>query len=128
MTKYVIGPDVAIRLARDEAVIRGEHQILAPEAARADQRARFTGRLSNQSAQDSIVPIRSNPAEGQGSRPRRALMSFSSAASTACRVCSPSPTGPPRMMKPSSMSPSMNAACSTQPCWSRIWRGSQPGP
>jgi predicted nucleic acid-binding protein len=30
MTKYVIGPDVAIRLARDEAVIRGEHQILAP--------------------------------------------------------------------------------------------------
>jgi predicted nucleic acid-binding protein len=30
MTKYVIGPDVAIRLARDEAVIRDEHQILAP--------------------------------------------------------------------------------------------------
>ena len=29
MTKYVIGPDVAIHLAHDEAVIRGEHQILA---------------------------------------------------------------------------------------------------
>src|SRR6266581_6187992 len=30
MTRYVIGPDVAIRLAHDQAVIRGEHQILAP--------------------------------------------------------------------------------------------------
>ena len=32
MTRYVIGPDVAIRLAHDQAVdmIRGGHQILAP--------------------------------------------------------------------------------------------------
>jgi predicted nucleic acid-binding protein len=30
----VIGPDVGIRLARDEAVIRGEHQILAPTLLR----------------------------------------------------------------------------------------------
>jgi len=30
MTKYVIGPDVALRLAHDEAVIPDEHQILAP--------------------------------------------------------------------------------------------------
>ena len=30
MTRYVIGPDVAIRLAEDQAVIRSEHQILAP--------------------------------------------------------------------------------------------------
>ncbi len=30
MTRYVIGPDVALQLARDQAVIRGEHQILAP--------------------------------------------------------------------------------------------------
>jgi predicted nucleic acid-binding protein len=30
MTRYVIGPDVALRLARDEAVILDEHQILAP--------------------------------------------------------------------------------------------------
>ena len=30
MARFVIGPDVAIRLAYDEAVIRGEHQILAP--------------------------------------------------------------------------------------------------
>lgn len=34
MTRYVIGPDVAIRLARDETVIRGEHQILAPAVLR----------------------------------------------------------------------------------------------
>jgi hypothetical protein len=30
MAKYVIGPDAAIQLARDEAVISGEHQLLAP--------------------------------------------------------------------------------------------------
>lgn len=34
MTKYVIGPDVAIRLAREQAVIRDEHQILAPTLLR----------------------------------------------------------------------------------------------
>ncbi len=34
MTRYVIGPDVALQLARDQAVIRGEHQILAPALLR----------------------------------------------------------------------------------------------
>ena len=34
MSRYVIGPDVAIRLAHDEAVIRDEHQILAPTLLR----------------------------------------------------------------------------------------------
>jgi predicted nucleic acid-binding protein len=34
MTRYVIGPDVAIRLAHDEAVVRDEHQILAPTLLR----------------------------------------------------------------------------------------------
>jgi predicted nucleic acid-binding protein len=34
MTRYVIGPDVAIRLARDQAVVRREHQILAPALLR----------------------------------------------------------------------------------------------
>ena len=34
MTKYVIGPDVAIHLAHDETVIRAEHQILAPTLLR----------------------------------------------------------------------------------------------
>ena len=30
MTGYVIGPDVAVRLAGENAVMRGEHQLLAP--------------------------------------------------------------------------------------------------
>jgi predicted nucleic acid-binding protein len=34
MTRYVIGPDVAIRLAREEAAIRGDHQLLAPALLR----------------------------------------------------------------------------------------------
>jgi hypothetical protein len=34
MTRYVIGPDVAIRLAHDQAVIRGGYQILAPALLR----------------------------------------------------------------------------------------------
>ena len=34
MTRYVIGPDVAIHLAREQAVIREEHQILAPALLR----------------------------------------------------------------------------------------------
>ena len=34
MTRYVITPDAALRLARDEAVIRREHQILAPALLR----------------------------------------------------------------------------------------------
>ena len=34
MTKYVIGPDVAMHLAHEEAVIRGEHHILAPTLLR----------------------------------------------------------------------------------------------
>jgi predicted nucleic acid-binding protein len=34
MTRYVIGPDVAIQLARDDAVIGDEHQILAPTLLR----------------------------------------------------------------------------------------------
>ena len=34
MTRYVIGPDVAIRLAHHQVVIREEHQILAPALLR----------------------------------------------------------------------------------------------
>ncbi len=34
MTRYVIRPDVAIRLARDDAVIRDEHELLAPTLLR----------------------------------------------------------------------------------------------
>ncbi|RYV49795.1 type II toxin-antitoxin system VapC family toxin [Pengzhenrongella frigida] len=34
MTRFVIGPDVALRLARDQAVIPDEHQVLAPTLIR----------------------------------------------------------------------------------------------
>jgi predicted nucleic acid-binding protein len=34
MTRYVIGADVALRLARDEATIRETHQVLAPTLLR----------------------------------------------------------------------------------------------
>ena len=34
MTRYVIDPDVALRLARDEAVIAEGHQLLAPTLPR----------------------------------------------------------------------------------------------
>lgn len=34
MTRYVIGPDVALRLARDEAVIPDQHRLLAPTLLR----------------------------------------------------------------------------------------------
>lgn len=34
MSRYVIGPDVAIELARQQAVVRTEHQILAPTLIR----------------------------------------------------------------------------------------------
>jgi predicted nucleic acid-binding protein len=34
MTRYVIGPEVAIRLAHDQAVIGDEHQIVAPTLLR----------------------------------------------------------------------------------------------
>ena len=34
LTRFVIGPDVALRLAHDEAVIPDEHQLLAPTLLR----------------------------------------------------------------------------------------------
>lgn len=34
MTRYVIGPDVALHLAQEQAVIRDQHQILAPTLLR----------------------------------------------------------------------------------------------
>jgi len=34
MSSYVIGPDVAIRLAREHAVVAAEHQLLAPASIR----------------------------------------------------------------------------------------------
>ena len=42
MTKYVIGPDVALRLAHDDAVIRPEHEVLAPTLLRSQLLRSFT--------------------------------------------------------------------------------------
>ena len=39
MTKYVIGPDVALRMAQDEVVIPDEHQLLAPTLVRSQMLA-----------------------------------------------------------------------------------------
>lgn len=41
MSRYVIGPDVAVRLAGDEAVIHEEHQILAPALIRSQVLSRL---------------------------------------------------------------------------------------
>lgn len=41
MSRYVIGPDVAISLAAREAHIRGEHQILAPALIRSQVLSRL---------------------------------------------------------------------------------------
>lgn len=41
MTKYVIGADVAIRLADDDAPIPGEHQLLAPTLLRSQLLSRL---------------------------------------------------------------------------------------
>jgi len=63
MTRYVIGPDVAIRLARDEAVVRGEHQILAPFLLRSQvlsllYQAVSRGELAKQDAERCLSYVR----------------------------------------------------------------------
>ena len=56
MTRYVIRPDVAIRLARDEAVIRDEHELLAPTLLRSQVLSQLyqavrNGQLTSQDAE-----------------------------------------------------------------------------
>ncbi|MGC8487175.1 MAG: type II toxin-antitoxin system VapC family toxin [Clostridia bacterium] len=41
MSRYVIGPDVAIHLAREQAVMRGDHQLLAPSLIRSQVLSRL---------------------------------------------------------------------------------------
>jgi hypothetical protein len=43
MTRYVIGPDVALRLAQDEVVIPDEHELLAPTLLRSQMLALLYG-------------------------------------------------------------------------------------
>ncbi|HYH72055.1 MAG TPA: type II toxin-antitoxin system VapC family toxin [Nocardioides sp.] len=63
MSRYVIRPDVAIALARDEAVIRDEHELLAPTLLRSQvlselYKAVRDGELSQQEAENAIGYVR----------------------------------------------------------------------
>ena len=63
MSRYVIRPDVAIALARDEAVIREEHELLAPTLLRSQvlsllYRAVRDGELTQQEAENAIGYVR----------------------------------------------------------------------
>ena len=71
MTRYVTGPDTAIRLARDQAVIRGGHQILAPALLRSQvlsllyqavRRGEMTRKGSRAAAR--VCPRAADPAAG----------------------------------------------------------------
>ena len=63
MAKYVIGPDVALRLAHDEAVIPDEHQLLAPTLLRSQMlallyRAVRDGELTRKDADRQLNYVR----------------------------------------------------------------------
>ncbi|MFI5611159.1 type II toxin-antitoxin system VapC family toxin [Amycolatopsis sp. NPDC051903] len=45
MAKYVIGPDVAVRLAEERAEVRDEHQLLAPTLIRSHALSLLYGRV-----------------------------------------------------------------------------------
>lgn len=64
MADYVIGPDVALRLARDEAVIPDEHRLLAPTLLRSQvlsslYRAARQGEITKGEADDRLSYLRS---------------------------------------------------------------------
>ena len=64
MTKYVIGPDVALRLAHDQAVIPDEHQLLAPTLLRSQMlallyRAVRNGEMTKKDADRQLNYVRS---------------------------------------------------------------------
>jgi predicted nucleic acid-binding protein len=63
MTRFVIGPDVALRLARDGAVIPDEHQLLAPTLFRSQvlsllYRAVRDGELAQKDADRQLTYVR----------------------------------------------------------------------
>jgi predicted nucleic acid-binding protein len=63
MTRYVIGPDVALRLARDHTVIHHEHQLLAPTLIRSQLLSRLyqgvrRGELTRPQAERQLVYVR----------------------------------------------------------------------
>jgi predicted nucleic acid-binding protein len=73
MTRYVIGPDVAIHLARDEAVIGDGHQILAPALLRSQllsllYQAVHRGEMTKKDAQRQLSYVRGLPIRLLGDR------------------------------------------------------------
>ena len=63
MTRYVIGPDVAIRLAHDQAVIRGDHQVLTPALPRSQMlsllyQAARRGEMTRKDAERQLEYVR----------------------------------------------------------------------
>ena len=63
MTRYVIGPDVADRLARDRAVIRPDHRLLAPTLLRSQLVDRLyqavgRGEMTRQEAEQRLDYVR----------------------------------------------------------------------
>ena len=63
MTRYVIGPDVAIQLAHDDAMIRQDHQILAPTLLRSQllsllYQAVQRGEITNKDAERRLSYVR----------------------------------------------------------------------
>jgi predicted nucleic acid-binding protein len=63
MTRYVIGPDVAIRLAEDQAVIRDQYHLLAPTLLRSQllsllYQAVHRGEMTNEDAERQLNYVR----------------------------------------------------------------------
>jgi predicted nucleic acid-binding protein len=63
MARYVIGPDVAILLARDELAIRDEHQLLAPTLLRSQMlsllyQAVQRGEMTKMDAERLLIHVR----------------------------------------------------------------------
>ena len=63
MTKFVIGPDVALRLAQDQAEIRDEHQLLAPTLVRSQMlsllhQAARRGEMTEKDAEQQLKYLR----------------------------------------------------------------------
>lgn len=86
-------------------------------------------RKSSQSDHGSTDPTSSSPPRAHGSSATRRRTVSWSAASTTWSVRSPSPSGPPSRMNPSSTRPSMNAACAAHSRCLRMGRaGFQFGP
>lgn len=63
MTRFVIGPDVALRLAQDRAVISHDHQLVAPTLIRSQLLAQLyqavaRGELTKQDAERQLDYVR----------------------------------------------------------------------